>query len=149
TIENVELNPGAIVQEAVDIVQSRARQKGIFVTASVGPDVPQVVKGDPTRIRQILLNLLGNAVKFTSEGGVHVNMRVKDWDGNICQMLVSVHDSGKGFQQSMAAELFQPFTQDYKRTIEDFEGTGLGLSICKSLVDTFGGEIKCEGVPGE
>jgi len=149
TIENVELNPAAIVQEAVDIVQSRARQKGTYVTAFTGADVPQIVRGDPTRIRQILLNLLGNAVKFTSHGGVHVGLKVKDWDDTICQLLFSIHDSGRGFDQSLAAGLFQPFTQDYKRSTDDLEGTGLGLSICKSLVDTFGGEIDCESVSGQ
>jgi PAS domain S-box-containing protein len=149
TIENVELNPAAIVQESVDIVQSRARQKGTYITSFIAPDVPEVVKGDPTRIRQILLNLLGNSVKFTAQGGVHLNLRVKDWDGSICQLLYTVHDSGHGFDQSTAGKLFQPFTQDTKRPTEDFGGTGLGLSICKSLVDTFGGEIACEGVRGE
>lgn len=150
TVENVEINPALLVQESVDIVQSRARQKGIFVTASVSHDVPQVIKGDPTRIRQILLNLLGNAVKFTSAGGVHLTLRVTDdWDENICQLLFAVHDSGRGFRQSLASQLFQPFTHDYKQTANDFEGTGLGLSICKSLVESFGGEIGCESASDE
>jgi PAS domain S-box-containing protein len=148
SIEVVELNPAAIVQEAVDIVQSRARQKGIYVTASIAPDVPQIVKGDPSRIRQILLNLLGNSVKFTEVGGVHVGLRVRDWDDRICQLFFQVHDSGRGFNQSAADNLFQPFTQDQRPGGEEFEGTGLGLSICKSLVDSFGGEIECESVPG-
>ncbi len=147
SIEMVELNPAAIVQEAVDIVQSRARQKGIYVTASIAPEVPQVVKGDPSRIRQILLNLLGNSVKFTDVGGVHVGLRVRDWDDRICQLLFQVHDSGRGFNQSVAENLFQPFTQTQRPSAEEFEGTGLGLSICKSLVDSFGGEIECESVP--
>lgn len=147
SVEMVELNPAAIVQEAVDIVQSRARQKGIYVTASIGPDVPQVVKGDPSRIRQILLNLLGNSVKFTDVGGVHVALRVRDWDDRICQLLFQVHDSGRGFNQTAAASLFRPFVQDQHQQGEEFEGTGLGLSICKSLVDSFGGEIECESVP--
>jgi len=150
TVENVEISPAMAVQEAVDIVQSRARQKGIFVSASVAHDVPQVIKGDPTRIRQILLNLLGNAVKFTVSGGVHLSLRVTDdWDENICQLLFVVHDSGRGFRQSHAAQLFQPFTHDYKSAASDFEGTGLGLSICKSLVESFGGEIGCESAPDE
>jgi len=148
SLEMVELNPAALVQEAVDIVQSRARQKGVYVTASIGPDVPQIVKGDPSRIRQILLNLIGNAVKFTEYGGVHVSLRVRDWDDRICQLLFHVHDSGSGFNQSGAARLFQPFTQEQRPASAEHEGTGLGLSICKSLVDSFGGEIECESVPG-
>lgn len=110
--------------------------------------MPEIVKGDPTRIRQILLNLLGNSVKFTAHGGVHVNVKAKDWDDSICQLLFTVHDSGRGFEQSAADDLFQPFTQDRKRFVDDFGGTGLGLSICKSLVESFGGEIACEAAPG-
>jgi len=147
-VENVDIKPDAVIQEAVDIVQSRARQKGIQVTASIGPGVPETIKGDPTRIRQILLNLLGNAVKFTAAGGVHVRLTVKAWEGNICHLLFAVHDSGRGFEPSIAGELFEAFTQDNKNLIDTTEGTGLGLSICRSLVETFGGEIGSEAVPG-
>ncbi len=147
-IETVELDPAAIVQEAVDIVQSRARQGGIYVTASIAPDVPQVVKGDPGRIRQILLNLLGNAVKYTAVGGIHVSLKVHNWDGNICELLFAVHDSGCGFSEAAAANLFQPFSNQ-KQSYAGDEGTGLGLSICKSLVDSFGGEIRFESAPDE
>jgi len=149
TIESVELNPAMILQDAVDIVQSRARQKGTFITSFISPDVPEIVKGDPTRIRQILLNLLGNSVKFTAQGGVHINLRTAGWDDRLCQLLFTVHDSGRGFEQSRTHELFQPFAQDNKRIADDMGGTGLGLSICKSLVDTFGGEINCQAEPGK
>ncbi|MBY0510191.1 MAG: PAS domain S-box protein, partial [Rhodospirillaceae bacterium] len=147
TVERVDLAPSLIVQEAVDIVQSRARQKGIFVTGFMGQDLPQVVKGDPTRIRQILLNLLGNAVKFTAQGGVHVNLTAQPVDERTCKLMFYVHDSGRGFSQEIAGDLFLPFMQDHKQSFEDYGGTGLGLSICKSLVETFGGEIGCESVP--
>ncbi len=149
SVENVEMNPDVIVQEAVDIVQSRARQKGIHVTASIGPGVPETITGDPTRIRQILLNLLGNAVKFTEIGGVHVRLAVADRDQSVRRLLFSVHDSGRGFEQATSVDLFQPFTQEIRRASDSAEGTGLGLSICKSLVETFGGQIGCDSVPGE
>lgn len=148
SIETVELNPASVVQEAVDIVQSRARQGGIYITASIAPDVPQIVKGDPGRIRQILLNLLGNAVKYTSVGGIHVSLKVHDWDGNICELVFAVHDSGCGFSEVVAETLFQPFAHD-KQSYTGDEGTGLGLSICKSLVDSFGGEIQFDSAPDE
>ena len=147
-VENVDVEPDLVIQEAVDIVQSRARQKGIQVSASVGAGVPATIKGDPTRIRQILLNLLGNAVKFTAAGGVHMRLSVKAWDGDICHLLFAVHDSGRGFDAAKADELFEPFTQDNKSSSDMTEGTGLGLSICRRLVETFGGEIGCDGVPG-
>lgn len=148
-IENVEVRPDSIVQEAVDIVQSRARQKGIQVTASLGRGVPEVIRGDPTRIRQILLNLLGNAVKFTSTGGVHVRLTVKECTASTCVLLFAVHDSGKGFEGAKADDLFLAFTQDDKHAPGDAEGTGLGLSICRSLVETFGGKIGCDSTPLE
>jgi CheY-like chemotaxis protein/HPt (histidine-containing phosphotransfer) domain-containing protein len=149
SIERVEMNPAAIVREAVNIIQSRARQNGIFVTSSVVADVPEIVVGDPARLRQILLNLIGNAVKFTAAGGIHLRVTVDRQGAGSDQLMFAVHDSGKGFYNTKAASLFEAFTQDYKLSAENFEGTGLGLSICKSLVETMGGKIGCEGVPGE
>jgi len=147
SIEMGEINPAGLVEEAVDVLQSRARQKGIFITAAFGPDVPQMVRGDRTRIRQVLLNLIGNAVKFTAEGGVHVQLTVTAWDQDVCELTFEVHDSGCGFDHALAERLFEPFTQD--RTPAATEGTGLGLSICRSLVEAFGGTIDCDSIPGE
>ena len=149
TLESVEFDPAVVVQEAIEVLQSNARQKGIFVTGIIGPDVPETVKGDPARLRQILLNLLGNSVKCTVRGGVHVDIRATDSDDSTCQLMFTVHDSGRGFDQAIAAELFEPFTQDLKRAAGDGGGTGLGLSISKSLVESFGGEIGCEAVAGQ
>jgi len=148
TIETGDLNPAALVEEAVDVLQSLGRQKQIFVVATFGPDVPSLVRGDATRIRQILLNLIGNAVKFTDHGGVQVKLTVAAWDYETCELRFAVHDSGRGFNQILAAKLFEPFTQDRGAT-DRVEGTGLGLSICKSLVGAFGGSIGCESAPGE
>src|SRR5262249_4153994 len=83
TIEMGEVNPVEIVEEAVDVLQSRARQKGIFVTAAFDPGIPKLVKGDATRLRQILLNLVGNAVKFTDQGGIQARVLVEGWDEGV------------------------------------------------------------------
>ncbi len=148
SIEAVEINPVLVVQEAVDILQSRARQKGIQITASVSSRVPERVRGDPDRLRQILLNLVGNAVKFTSDGGVHVRIEIKHETSQACHLLYTVIDTGRGFAQNKAHELFLPFIQDFKSGHESHEGTGLGLSISRSLVHAFGGDIGCVGEPG-
>jgi signal transduction histidine kinase/CheY-like chemotaxis protein/HPt (histidine-containing phosphotransfer) domain-containing protein len=148
TIEMGDLNPAALVEEAVDVLQSRARQKWIFVTATFDPDVPSLVRGDAMRVRQILLNLIGNAVKFTDVGGVQVNVTVTGWNKEYCELRFEIHDSGRGFDPSLHARLFEPFTQD-RIASDGTEGTGLGLSICKSLVEAFGGEIGSDSVPGE
>jgi len=148
TVEMGDINPAALVEEAVDVLQSLARQKKIFVAATFGSDVPSLVRGDAMRIRQILLNLIGNAVKFTELGGVQISLTVASADQDLCELRFDVHDSGRGFDPLLGARLFEPFTQD-RNAVDGSEGTGLGLSICKSLVEAFDGAIGCEGVPGE
>jgi signal transduction histidine kinase/CheY-like chemotaxis protein len=148
TTEMGDVNPAALVEEAVDVLQTRARQKKLFIAATFRPDVPSLVRGDALRIRQILLNLIGNSVKFTDRGGVHVKLKVTRADEAMCELRFEVHDSGRGFDQSLAARLFEPFTQKGGPS-DGSEGTGLGLSISKSLVAAFGGTIGCDAVPGE
>lgn len=148
SMEIGDMSPAALVEEAVGVLQSLGRQKKIFVVARFGPDVPSLVRGDAMRVRQILLNLIGNAVKFTDQGGVQVSLTVTAWDHEVCELRFDVHDSGRGFDQMLAGRLFETFTQD-RTPVDGAEGTGLGLSICKSLVEAFGGTIGCLGVPGE
>ena len=148
TTEMGEINPATLVEEAVDVLLSVARQKGIFIAATFAADVPSLVCGDAMRLRQILLNLIGNAVKFTDTGGVQVELSAGNWDRDTCELRFEVHDSGRGFGAGLAARLFEPFTQD-GGPVDGVEGTGLGLSICKSLVEAFGGAIGCDAMPGE
>ena len=148
TTEIGDINPVLLVEEAVDVLQSRGRQKNIFITATFDPNVPSLVRGDALRVRQILLNLIGNAVKFTDQGGVQVTLTVASRNQEKCDLRFDVCDSGQGFNQIQAAQLFKPFSQG--RSAGDTpEGTGLGLSICKSLVEIFGGAIGCDSTPGE
>jgi PAS domain S-box-containing protein len=148
TTEIGEIDPVALVEEAVDMLQSIGRQKEIFIAATFGPGVPSLARGDGMRVRQILLNLIGNAVKFTDRGGVQISLAARALSQDICELRFDVHDSGRGFDPIGATRLFEPFTQE--RTLADGpDGTGLGLSICKSLVEAFGGTIGCEGTPGE
>jgi signal transduction histidine kinase/HPt (histidine-containing phosphotransfer) domain-containing protein/ActR/RegA family two-component response regulator len=147
TTEFGDLNPVGLMEEAVDVLQSRARQKKIFIAACIGPDVPSLVRGDAMRVRQILLNLIGNAVKFTDEGGVQVTLAVSSWNKEECELRFDIHDSGRGFDQILADRLFHPFIQG-QADDDGQEGTGLGLSICKSLIEAFGGAIGCESTPG-
>jgi len=110
--------------------------------------VPTLVHGDATRVRQILLNLIGNAMKFTNVGGVQVSLTVTNSHQETCELRFDIQDSGQGFDQILASRLFKPFSQGPANG-GLAEGTGLGLSICKSLVEVFGGTIGCESVPGE
>ena len=145
--ETGDVDVAALTEEAVHVLQSKARQKGVFIVATYAPDVPRTVRADGPRIRQILLNLIGNAVKFTDRGGIHVHLSVTAWDQDVCEICFAVHDSGSGFAQADADKLFEPFTQDNPNPWSN-EGSGLGLSICRSLLENFGGSISCEGEPG-
>jgi len=148
TIEMGDVCPTDLVAEAVAVLQAKAQQKGLFLGAIFDQNLPEIVRCDAVRLRQILLNLIGNALKFTEVGGVAVRVGVTHMDGNLCAMKFTVHDSGRGFEQARASMLFDPFVQD--RVTEDTsEGTGLGLSICRSLVGALGGGIDCESMPGE
>jgi len=144
--ETGDVDVAALTEEAVHVLQSKARQKGVFIVATYAPDVPVTVRADGPRIRQILLNLIGNAVKFTDRGGIHVHLSVTAWDQDVCELCFAVHDSGAGFDQADADKLFEPFTQDNPNPWSN-EGSGLGLSICRSLLENFGGSILCEGEP--
>lgn len=143
-----DINFIVIVEEAILVLQSTARQKGVFVASAFAPEVPVIVRGDGSRLRQILLNLIGNAIKFNDEGGVYVDVDVITQDREMCEIKLNVHDSGIGFDQAIAETLFKPFIQD-QASASGREGTGLGLSICHSLLENFGGTIDCEGVPAE
>jgi signal transduction histidine kinase/HPt (histidine-containing phosphotransfer) domain-containing protein len=148
TPEMGDVNPTALVEEAVDVLQSLAREKHIFITASFHPDLPDLVRGDAMCLRQILLNLIGNAVKFTDRGGVQVNLVVTQVEEAVCALRFEVHDSGRGFDQVMAPRLFEPFSQQGGQG-DRAGGAGIGLSICKRLVEGGGGIIGCDAVPGE
>jgi len=147
-IEFGDVNPSDVVKEVLAMLQPRAQKKGIYVGAVFDPGLPALVRSDAVRLRQILLNLVGNALKFTDQGGVMVQVAVSDWDGTSFIAKFTVHDSGRGFDQARSEMLFAPFVQD-QVAIDTSEGTGLGLSISRSLVEAMGGTIGCEGVPGE
>ncbi len=146
SIEIGTMDPIAVVQESIHVLQGRARQKGLFIVSIIGPDVPRLVRGDAQRVRQILLNLIGNALKFTVRGGIRVRMTAEATDDASSVLRIEIHDSGVGFPPALAERLFEPFAQNDNAS---GEGTGLGLSICRSLITLFGGELTCEGAPGE
>ncbi|SLN73959.1 Sensor histidine kinase RcsC [Oceanibacterium hippocampi] len=146
--ETTDVDIVAILKDAVIVLRSRAVQKGISLTLTAECDVPKIVHCDGPRIRQILLNLIGNAVKFTEKGGVHVNLSVTDRGKDLCELRFVINDSGKGFDNSMASGLFDPFVQDDTDNWHN-EGTGLGLSISRTLLENFGGTIGCNSIPGE
>ena len=148
TLEHVAFDPRALVEESVEVMSARSREKHLCVSSYVDADVQQRLRGDPGRLRQVLLNMVGNALKFTHTGEVHVSARVDRTRDTQTWIRFSVQDTGIGLSAVARRRLFQPFTQADGSTTRKYGGTGLGLTISKRLVGLMGGDIHVEGVEG-
>ena len=139
----------ACVRDAVDLFTSLAQQKGIELSYAIDSSVPESVITDSTRLRQILVNLISNAVKFTSRGAVSVDVRATKTVVGAYQVHVAVKDTGIGVEDEQLDRLFKPFVQGDASTTRRYGGTGLGLAICKKLCRLLGGDIWVESEPGK
>lgn len=148
-LEHVEFQPREIIRNAVRTLAVPAQQKNLELLCSVDDDVPDAVFGDPHRIQQILLNLVGNAIKFTSTGEVSVFAGAEFLEDNRVGLRISVQDSGVGISLPSQKHIFDAFTQADGSTTRKYGGTGLGLSICKALVANMGGEIAVSSEQGK
>ena len=148
TFESIDFNVYTVIGACVEVLAERAESKGIELVVFVERDVPTIVRGDPSRLRQVLLNLVGNAVKFTDRGTVVVRAarRPEAVEGFVLQF--SVRDTGIGIPPEAQDELFNPFVQADGTTTRRFGGTGLGLAICKQLVEGMNGQIEVESSLG-
>lgn len=140
-IESIACSPQSIVEEVLELVQVRAEAKGLKLEASYQFPLPAKIKSDPTRIRQILINLIGNAIKFTEVGTIRLETSLLEIPGEEPQIQFSVIDQGIGMSESQLSNLFRPFTQADSSTTRKYGGTGLGLTICKRLANVLGGDI--------
>jgi PAS domain S-box-containing protein len=148
-LEEVPFDLRELVQASVRSMALRAQQKGLTLTAIVPPDIPRALKGDPGRLRQVLLNLLGNAVKFTREGGVTVTVAMDQEQGETCRVVLAVADTGIGIPADKHAMIFEAFAQVDGSTTRQFGGTGLGLTICRRLAILMQGDLAVESAPGK
>jgi PAS domain S-box-containing protein len=148
TLEDEPFALRALVEGVVEMVTAQVRAKALQIMAHVAPQVPDVLRGDATRLRQVLLNLVGNAVKFTEHGAVVVRVRVAQDTGAAVLLHCSVLDTGIGITPEAQASLFDAFTQVDSSTARRYGGTGLGLAICKQLVELMGGRIGVGSVVG-
>lgn len=137
-LETVDFDLHRIIGGAVSLMQGRASERGLLLAAEIGDDVPRYLKGDPGRLRQVLLNLIGNAVKFTETGSVRVVAERRTDAGGVA---VSVIDTGIGMDPETQGRLFRDFSQADASVARKFGGTGLGLSIAKRIVDRMGGSL--------
>lgn len=130
------------------LMGSRAQQIGLHYTTIVDPDIPDVLVGDRTRVRQVLLNMVGNAVKFTRNGSISVTVSCIRFDQRSTRLRFAVDDTGIGIDKNDQVQIFEKFTQADSSTTREFGGTGLGLAICKELVELMGGAIGVESSKG-
>ncbi|WP_455197659.1 ATP-binding protein [Kaarinaea lacus] len=144
-LEMIPVSPTAIVAEVANMMEEKIKKKGLKFRSNFYFPLPKVITADPTRLRQILLNLLGNAAKFTSEGIVCINTYYLP-EKRLIKYEVS--DTGIGMTPQSAAKVFEPFSQADKSTTRRFGGTGLGLSISKQLAEKMGGDIVCDSIQG-
>ena len=137
------------LNEIILVLKSSAKSKNLTLTLNYPPDLPSHFLGDPGRIRQIMTNLIGNAVKFTPKGSVTITVSQHGSDDETPEMILEVTDTGVGIAEEKITHIFDEFNQGDNEKSRQFEGTGLGLSICKRLVDLMGGEITVRSTEGK
>ncbi|MEM7475722.1 MAG: ATP-binding protein, partial [Planctomycetota bacterium] len=145
-VEQLPCNALELTIDAVAALESRAAEKSIELQVAAESLIPETIHTDPTRLRQIVMNLVGNAIKFTEKGGVEVALSFLN-SAEDPQLVIQVKDTGIGISKKQIDKIFDPFTQADASTTRQFGGTGLGLSICKRLSEALGGGIEIESVP--
>jgi diguanylate cyclase (GGDEF)-like protein len=146
--EETEFHLPTLVAEVMELVARPAQQKGVGLGWTIAPEVPQRICGDSLRLRQILINLIGNAVKFTERGEVAVGIILAAETGQQFGLGFEVRDTGIGMSEEVRRHLFEAYVQPDPSTTRRYGGTGLGLAICKQLVELLGGQIGVHSVPG-
>ena len=147
-IESIDMNISEIVEDVCALLASKAREKKLALNCFTDVDVPRIIKGDPGRLRQVLTNLLGNAVKFTNEGEVIVRVNILSKTAQHARIEISVEDTGIGISEHIIPNLFSSFTQADGSTTRKFGGTGLGLTISRQLVQLMNSDISVTSAEG-
>jgi signal transduction histidine kinase/ActR/RegA family two-component response regulator len=148
-VENAPFHTARVIDTVRDIIKPKADEKDLDLVISVGESVPDAMKGDGMRLSQILLNLLGNAIKFTQEGSVTLSMWAEPDDGDRLRLHCSVRDTGIGMNEEQLSNILKPFAQADSSTARKFGGTGLGLSISKALTELMGGSLSIKSESGK
>ncbi len=153
-LESTPFNLQDLIERGCEMIALKAHEKDLELLCHLGPDTPHYLVGDPVRLRQVLINLMGNAIKFTAQGEVVLEIALADGgpsDGEkeAVELLFSVRDTGIGIPKEKQAQIFESFTQADSSTTREYGGTGLGLAICRRLVEMMGGKIRVESEPGK
>jgi len=155
TLETIDFDLHRVAQSVAMLMNGHAVQRGIELKTDIDVDAPRYLKGDPTRLRQVLLNLVGNAIKFTPRGSVTIKLRTGDPElvpagaPDLLPVAISVEDTGIGISEEASKNLFSPFSQADSSIARKFGGTGLGLAICKRLIEAMGSDIKLSSIEGQ
>ena len=149
SLEVIDFDLRTAIEEALEVLSDKAAEKGLELASLVAPNVPSLIRGDPGRLRQILVNLTGNSIKFTSLGEVIVRVSASTEMGPGSTLLFEVTDTGVGIAPEVQERLFQPFSQADSSTTRRYGGTGLGLAICRQLTEMMGGQIGLRSEPGK
>ena len=147
--EQIEIQLSQAVSGIIDLMLPKSMEKNIRLSSKIDPRIPDQIIGDPTRLNQILLNLIGNAIKFTEEGEIKIVIELASEKEEEVELSFSVHDTGIGIPNEKKDSIFEGFTQATNETTRKYGGTGLGLTIVKQLVEQQGGQIKVESTVGK
>jgi len=148
-LESIPFDLAVLINDVARMLTSSALAKGLELVVLIPAEIRLNLRGDPTRIRQVLTNLVANAIKFTDKGEVAIRVAQIKEDGHHVTLLISVADTGIGISPEIQAQLFKPFSQADGSTTRKYGGTGLGLAISSELVSCMGGVLKCDSVPGK
>ncbi|BCS55625.1 ATP-binding protein [Geobacter sp. SVR] len=148
-IEHLPMDIGEIVKDSAELFRVRIDEKGLGVLIEIDPELPEMVLGDPLRLAQVFNNLIGNAVKFTEQGEIHIKVEQARVEGGAVTVRCAVRDTGIGLCKEQSDRLFQAFTQADGTITRKYGGTGLGLAICRDLVRLMGGEIQVSSIEGQ
>jgi signal transduction histidine kinase/response regulator of citrate/malate metabolism len=149
TLEATDFDLWDVVESAMELHAARAAQKKLELITQIREEVPSLLRGDPLRLRQVLLNLVGNAIKFTSSGEVFLDVSLDRQDDTTAEVRFEVHDTGIGIEEDVIPRLFQAFTQADESTTRRFGGTGLGLAISRRIVEAMGGQVSVRSTVGK
>ncbi|MFO7559043.1 MAG: response regulator [Desulfobacterales bacterium] len=149
TLENIDFDPEVLCHDICELVRPRVREKPVEMLCRIGNRVPSKLNGDPFRLRQVLLNLMSNAVKFTQTGKIELLFDIESEENSNVKIFAAVHDTGIGISKQKIDFIFDPFQQAEGSMAREYGGTGLGLSICKKIAELMSGDIRVESVPGK
>ena len=148
-LEHIEFSPATVVAQSIRTLSHEARKKGLSIAEEIAPDVPGICMGDPNRLRQVLLNLIGNAIKFTARGSITVKLGLGRLSDRDVALSFEVCDTGVGIPVAKQTAIFDAFAQADRSTTRRFGGTGLGLAIASRLVELMNGRIWVKSEPGK